>query len=75
MFFLYSPVHVFFLYLLRGYMIPNIYYDKNNPNKVFLSVVQLVTPVTPYPFGGEKKVISGILFIESWGFQMDKLGL
>ena len=45
---------------------PCIYVDmKNKNNEVFLSVVQLVTPANPYPFGGEKEDMGGIIFSEA----------
>ena len=49
--------------------------QKNNPNEVFISVVQLVASGTPYPLGGGKEGIDVILFSESWEVQLGKLGI
>ena len=49
--------------------------QKNNPNEVFISVVQLVASGTPYPLGGGKEGIDVILFSESLEVHIGKVGL
>ena len=50
---------------------------KNNPNEVFLSVVKLVTPVTPYPIGVEKEAIGEVDYssVSLGEFRFGKLGI